>query len=65
MGSLKASGPYGFSVLFYEKYWGVDGSEVTRDCVRVLNERCSNGEANLTNVVLIPKRKKPSESCRL
>ena len=59
MGSLKAPGPYGFSVLFYQKYWGMVGGEVTRECLRVLSEESSIGEPNLTQVDLIPKKKDP------
>ena len=31
--------------------------EVTRECLKVLNDGCSIGEVNFTNIVLIPKKK--------
>ncbi|KAH1047495.1 hypothetical protein J1N35_038279 [Gossypium stocksii] len=57
MAPLKASGPDGFPVIFYQKYWHVIGKDVSGLCLNMLNGRRDIGEINRTNIVLIPKEK--------
>ncbi|KAL4361744.1 hypothetical protein GQ457_04G011590 [Hibiscus cannabinus] len=55
MAPLKASGPDGYPALFFQKYWDVVGTEVTKYCLSVLNGETEMDAINGTRIVLIPK----------
>ncbi|KAK3188889.1 hypothetical protein Dsin_028450 [Dipteronia sinensis] len=55
MAPTKAPGPDGLPALFYQKFWPVVGSAVSKACLGVLNEGTDIGAANRTLVTLIPK----------
>jgi hypothetical protein len=58
----KAPGPNGMSsFFFFQKYWHVVGSSVTAVVLSVLNSGHLLRKVNLTNIALIPKRKKPDK----
>lgn len=59
MGYLKALGPDGNPVGFYQKYWIVVGSDVTKFVLDILYDRRSLEEINHAFVVLIAKIPKP------
>ncbi|KAK3193017.1 hypothetical protein Dsin_024327 [Dipteronia sinensis] len=59
LGPTKALGHDGFHALFFQKIWHVVGTDVSRVCLKVLNEEASIRNFNKTNVVLIPKKKNP------
>ncbi|KAK5843472.1 hypothetical protein PVK06_005929 [Gossypium arboreum] len=37
MGPTKASGPVGFPVIFYQKYWNIIGKDTSNFCLGILN----------------------------
>ncbi|KAL4284821.1 hypothetical protein GQ457_16G011460 [Hibiscus cannabinus] len=55
MAPLKASGPDGYPALFFQNYWDVIGTEVTKYCLSVLNGETEMDAINGTRIVLIPK----------
>ncbi|KAK3221474.1 hypothetical protein Dsin_008499, partial [Dipteronia sinensis] len=55
----KAPDPDGFQAIFFQKCWGSIGGKVSRVCLRILNGVMYVREFNITNVVLIPKKKDP------
>lgn len=57
----KSPGPDGLPVLFYNKFWDLVGEEVCRLVLNFLNHGGMPMSINDTNVVLIPKIKKPKE----
>ncbi|XP_074287486.1 uncharacterized protein LOC141612574 [Silene latifolia] len=61
MHPLKALGPDGMNVLFYQSYWNTIGSTVTRTVLAVLRGELSPRDINKTNIVLIPKKKAPDK----
>lgn len=61
MQHLKASGRNGMSPIFFQKYWHIADSLVTRPVLSCLNHGCISTEQNETFVVLVPKKKKPKK----
>lgn len=61
MNPSKSPGPDGFLVMFYTKFCGLVGDEVCSLVLRFLNHGGMPDNLNDTNVVLIPKIKKPKE----
>ena len=57
----KALGPNGMSVIFFQKYWDVIGTDVTSMVLNVLNCNMSIIEINKTNITLVPKTNSPSK----
>lgn len=55
MAPLKAPGPDGFSVCFYQQNWDTVHAEVNYDVLHFLNTRKLNPEINATNLALVPK----------
>ncbi|XP_043814104.1 uncharacterized protein LOC122724008 [Manihot esculenta] len=55
----KAPGPDGLNPGFFQAYWEIVGEDVTKACLKCLNEGNSLPGKNVTNVVLIPKKKTP------
>nr|XP_020198524.1 uncharacterized protein LOC109784346 [Aegilops tauschii subsp. strangulata] len=56
----KSPGPDGFPAHFFQKHWGVCGTEVTAAVLKII-EGCESAESiNQTYLVLIPKVKNPS-----
>ncbi|KAA3469397.1 reverse transcriptase [Gossypium australe] len=59
MAPIKAPGIDGFPALFFQKYWDVIGSDISRYCLAVLEGEIEMGEINKTHIVLIPKVDRP------
>ncbi|KAL5741976.1 hypothetical protein ACOSP7_028708 [Xanthoceras sorbifolium] len=59
MDPLKAPGPDGLPVLFFQKFWVEVGPGVVRAVLSILNEGASFGSMGEALVVLIPKVKNP------
>jgi hypothetical protein len=57
---LKAPGPDGYPVYFFQRNWDICGEDVTRAVLRVLNGDESPEEINSTFIVLIPKVPNPN-----
>ena len=57
MASLKAPGPDGFSVCFFQKNWAAVGMEVSQAVLDILRIGNLNKELNLTYIALILKKK--------
>ena len=51
----KSPGPDGMSAIFFQRYWDVDGSDVTRMVLNVLNSNMSMFEINKTYITLSQK----------
>ena len=51
----KSLGPDGMFALFFQRYWDVDGSDVTRMVLNVLNSNMSMLEINKTYITLSQK----------
>jgi hypothetical protein len=60
MSPMKAPGPDGFSVEFYQKNWASIGVEVSNVVIHVLNNGCLNKDINSTYIALIPKIANPN-----
>lgn len=57
---LKALGPDGLPVLFFQSYWHIVGSRITERVLNFFNNGCLNKKLNHTLIALIPKVKRPS-----
>lgn len=55
MQPLKAPGPDGFSVCFYQQHWAIVGDAVRRMVLNFLNSRILDSSLNSTLIALIPK----------
>lgn len=56
----KAPGPYGFSAIFFQRFWSLIGHEITSDVLKMLNEGKIEGVSD-TIISLIPKSKEASK----
>jgi hypothetical protein len=54
-GDLKAPGPDGLHVVFYQRYWSLIGDDLTREVMQAVNTGVIPEGWNDTVVVLIPK----------
>ncbi|KAH1084560.1 hypothetical protein J1N35_024321 [Gossypium stocksii] len=61
MGPTKAPEPDGFPALFFQKYWHIVGKDVSKFCLRILNNGDSFFSFNQMNIVLIPKTSNPTK----
>ena len=59
MAALKALGPDGMPLVFYQSYWHVVGSDVSTAVLSCLNSGKIPSSLNHTYVTLIPKTKNP------
>ncbi|KAA3459595.1 reverse transcriptase [Gossypium australe] len=59
MAPIKAPSIDGFPALFFQKYWDVVGSDISRYCLAVLKGEIEMGEINKTHIVLIQKVDRP------
>ena len=50
----------GISALFFQKFWNVVGSDVTKMVLNVLNSNMPLDEINKKNITLVPKIKNPT-----
>jgi hypothetical protein len=55
----KASGPDGFTAVFYQKHWSFMGDDICKAVLEFLNGRDMLEVVNNTVIVLIPKIKNP------
>lgn len=60
MDPLKAPGPDGFRVLFYQSYWDIVGDNVFRLVQQLWRGEVSTSQINHTYVTLIPKVRNPN-----
>ncbi|KAA3477190.1 reverse transcriptase [Gossypium australe] len=60
MGATKPLGEYGFSTLFFQKYWHIIGDEVSIFCLQHLNGGMEVSPINTTHIGLIPKKVNPT-----
>jgi ribonuclease HI len=61
MHPLKSPGPDGFSACFYQRSWSTVRMEVCKAVLDFLNHDRFDNSINSTNIVLIPKKKSPSQ----
>ncbi|KAA3476340.1 reverse transcriptase [Gossypium australe] len=59
MPPLKAPGVDGFSATFFQTYWHIVGTDVSKYCLAILNGQFELEDINKTRLVLIPKVDKP------
>lgn len=57
----KAPGPDGLPALFYQRFWGTVGDDISSAVLEVLNGGVMNDEWNQTQITLVPKFKKPKK----
>ena len=62
---LKAPGPDGMPALFYKRFWGTVGDQVTHEVLAVLNGGEMPESWNDTVIALIPKVKNPKKVTEL
>ena len=60
MGPLKAPGPDGFPVIFFQKNWSLLGDDSCCVVLSTLNSGSMPIDLNMTNIALIPKVKNPT-----
>ncbi|KAA3455435.1 reverse transcriptase [Gossypium australe] len=60
MGATKAPGEDGFPAIFFQKLWHIVGEEVSTYCLAQLNGGMEVSEINTTHIVLIPKKRNPT-----
>jgi hypothetical protein len=60
MGPLKAPGPDGFRMIFFQKNWSLLGDDICHAVLTTLNSGSMPIDLNMTNIVLIPKVKNPT-----
>ena len=54
----KSQGPNGMSPFFFQKFWHIDGHDITTVVLSVLHVGRYLRKLNYTHIVLIPKKKK-------
>lgn len=57
----KSPGPYGMSPGFYQKFWGIVGEDLIALARNFFITGELKDEIGNTNILLIPKKKKPYE----
>lgn len=60
IGPLKASGPDGFTAIFYQKYWDVVKSDVVKMSRSFFENGFLSRQMNHSHIVLIPKGESPN-----
>lgn len=63
MQPLKAPGPEGYRVCFYQKHWSIIGGEVQQDVLNFLNNGMFDPSINYTYLALIPKSPNAANVC--
>ena len=61
MHPIKAPGPDGLPVAFFQKHWKSVSQGVTTTCLQVLNNKGNPTPLNHTYIALIPKAEKPKK----
>ena len=55
----KSPGPDGMNLAFYQKFWHVVDTDITKACLRFIRDYSFPDGLNVTSIVLIPKKKQP------
>ncbi|KAA3472179.1 reverse transcriptase [Gossypium australe] len=60
MPPLKAPGVDGFAAIFYQTYWHIVGTDISKYYLAILNGQLEFEDINRTRIMLIPKVDKPN-----
>ena len=61
----KSPGPYGMSLIFYQKYWSIVGCDIIKLVQQFFNTGKFEGQITETNIVLLLKKQSPTRMADL